>query len=72
MNGKFTDHDLLQRLDEAINGKDSGIKDSIRRLEEKLDKHFDNHKRERSAIIVSLAAAITSLFGLIYRFIVYP
>ena len=58
--GSRSDHDILIRLDESINGKD-GLKDVVQRLEIKLDDHFGNHRRERNAIIAALASAIAAV-----------
>ena len=63
MNDRTTlnDHDLLLRLDESINGEETGLKALVERLNEKLDRHFDNHKRERNGIIAAMASAIIAV-----------
>jgi len=63
-------HDLLVRLDEAINGERTGLKAVVGRLETKLDGHFTNHKRERNAILAAMSTAILSLVGMLYAVLV--
>ena len=62
-----SDHDILLRLDESVNGKDIGLKDTVLRLEKKLDSHFETHRKERNAIIAALGTGIASFVGLILR-----
>ena len=63
-----SDRELLVRLDESVNGKDTGLKDTIKRLEGKLDGHFNNHKRERNAIIFALGSALIAIFVAVFNF----
>ena len=66
----MSDRELLVRLDESINGEGTGLKATVQRLDEKLDAHFGNHRRERNAIIAALATAIvaiaTTILSLLY------
>ena len=66
---QLSDHDLLLRLDESINGDETGLKAIVQRLETKLDKHFENHKRERNAIIAALGGAFIALFIALLNFV---
>ena len=64
-----TDHDILLRLDESVNGEVTGLKALVQKVDQKLDEHFGNHKRERNAIIVALSSALIAIVLGLYHFL---